>query len=80
MNNNSNFTGDISDNFDSNRLNNITNFKLNYANNDLHFKYSNSLNNISYKNKTFNFNRKVPKIRSSEKNKLFNTNIFNNKS
>ena len=80
MNNNSNFTGDISDNFDSNRLNNITNFKLNYANNDLHYKYSNSLNNISYKNKTFNFNRKVPKIRSSEKNKLFNTNIFNNKS
>ena len=73
------YTGDISDNFDTNRLNNISNFKLN-ANNDINFKYSNSLNNISYKNKTFNFNRKVPKIKSLEKNKLFNTNIFNNKS
>ena len=85
MNNNNNisssnyYTGDISDNFDTNRLNNISNFKLN-ANNDINFKYSNSLNNISYKNKTFNFNRKVPKIKSLEKNKLFNTNIFNNKS
>ena len=45
MNNNNNisssnyYTGDISDNFDTNRLNNISNFKLN-ANNDINFKYS----------------------------------------
>ena len=81
LNNNSNLSGDNSENFDNNKLNNISNFKLNGANNNFNFKYSNSLNNISHKDKSFNFNKKVPKLKSSEKNILFNrNNNLNNKS
>ena len=80
LNNNSNLSGDNSDNFDSNRINNISNFKLFNTKNDFNIKYANSLNNISYKDKNFNFNRIVPKLKSSEKNKIINKNLLNSKS
>ena len=79
--NNNNLSGDNSENLESNKLNNISNFKLKGINNNFNFKYSNSLNNISHKDKSFNFNKKVPKLKSSEKNILFNrNNNLNNKS
>ena len=80
LNNNSNLSGENSDNFDTNRKTYITNFKLNGTKKDFNIKYANSLNNISYKDKSFNFNRKVPKLISSEKNNLFNKNNLNGKS
>ena len=75
-----NLSGDNSDNYDSHKNNNISQYKLNNTNNDLNIKYANSLNNISIKDKNFNFNRKVPKLRASEKNTILNRNYFYNKS
>ena len=72
--------GDNYDNYNSYKNNNISQQKLNNTNNDLNIKYANSLNNISYKDKNFNFNRIVPKLKSSEKNTIINRNYFYNKS
>ena len=80
LNNNSNLSGDNSENLDSIKINNISNFNLNGASNTFNLKYANSLNNVSYKDKNFNFNRKISKLKSSEKNTLFNRNYLNKKS
>ena len=77
---NNNLSGENSDNYDSHKNNDISKYKLNNTNNDLNIKYANSLNNISVKDKNFNFNRKVPKLKSSEKNTILNRNYFYNKS
>ena len=77
---NSNLSGDNTDNnIYSYKTNNISLYKLNNTNNDYSFNYANSLNNITYKDKNFNF-KKVPKIKSTEKNIIFNRNNFPNKS
>jgi hypothetical protein len=76
---NSNLSGDNTDNYYSYKTNNISLYKLNNTNNDFSFNYANSLNNISYKDKNFNFKR-IPRFKSTEKNIIFNRNNFTNKS
>ena len=73
-------SGDNSENYNSYKMNNITNFKLIHTNNDLSIKYANSLNNINNKDKSFNFNKNIQKFQSSEKNTILNKNYINNKS
>ena len=73
-------SGDNSENYNSYKTNNITNFKLIYTNNDFSIKYANSLNNINNKDKSFNFNKNIQKFQSSEKNTILNKNYINNKS
>ena len=73
-------SGDNSENYNSYKMNNITNFKLIYTNNDFSIKYANSLNNINNKDKSFNFNKNIQKFQSSEKNTILNKNYINNKS
>ena len=73
-------SGDNSENYNSYKMNNITNFKLIHTNNDFSIKYANSLNNINNKDKSFNFNKNIQKFQSSEKNTILNKNYINNKS
>ena len=73
-------SGDNSENYNSYKMNNITNFKLIHTNNDFSIKYANSLNNINNKDKSFNFNKDIQKFQSSEKNTILNKNYINNKS
>ena len=73
-------SGDNSENYNSYKMNNITNFKLIHINNDFSIKYANSLNNINNKDKSFNFNKNIQKFQSSEKNTILNKNYINNKS
>ena len=77
---NSNLSGDNSDNYYSYKTSNISLYKLNNTNNDFSFNYANSLSNISYKDKNFNFIKKIPKFKSSEKNIIFNRNNLYSKS
>ena len=63
-------SGDNSENYNSYKMNNITNFKLIHTNNDFSIKYANSLNNINNKDKSFNFNKNIQKFQSSEKNTI----------
>ena len=73
-------SGDNSENYNSYKMNNITNFKLIHTNNDFSIKYANSLNNINNKDKSFNFNKNIQKFQSSENNTILNKNYINNKS
>ena len=76
--NNNSSSNNNSDNLSSNRINHIYINKL-YNTNNYYIKFNNSISNVSKKDKSFNFKRKLPKFKlTGSNNNMLYYNYLNN--